>query len=345
MNAQTERGQGGFTLVELLVVIGIIAILVGVLLPALAKARAAAQETQCMSNLRQWGFGFQIYCDANKGLLPQDGPDGTWQASGLIGAPFPLPKNATCYGFDDPSLWYNAIPPQISVKSYYDQIIDAQKGGTPVPSSGNNSIFVCPTAGAPLSLSTKDLVDGNYFDLEATDSNNVATQKGISKTSPSSQWCHTYMCYVFNSMIWTTGNDGVNRDAGSAWHWKIAMLQPNTDVVLMVEKLMEPGEYAMAEEGTATSTMVPSQNMDPNGGGYNNNIAQPKANWKRFTTRHRRGGFLLFADGHVGWFPWKMIQAAPNPMNPGLINANHPELHVIWNPVVGVGKTGTSSSN
>src|ERR1700685_1506079 len=75
-----------FTLVELLVVIGIIAILVAVLLPALNKARQAAQETQCMSNLRQVGFGFQIYADANKGLLPEDGPDGsTSGVKNLIG--------------------------------------------------------------------------------------------------------------------------------------------------------------------------------------------------------------------------------------------------------------------
>src|ERR1700728_1498739 len=92
-----EKGRGGFTLVagftlvELLVVIGIIAILVGVLLPALNKARASAQEVQSASNLRQFGFGFQIYADANHGFLPQDGPDGSAKSgfSKLIGRPTP----------------------------------------------------------------------------------------------------------------------------------------------------------------------------------------------------------------------------------------------------------------
>src|SRR4051812_21414716 len=60
----------GFTLVEMLVVIAIIAVLIGLLLPAVQAARMSAQSTECKSNLRQLGVAIIQYRDQN-GAFPQ----------------------------------------------------------------------------------------------------------------------------------------------------------------------------------------------------------------------------------------------------------------------------------
>src|SRR5256885_2293541 len=59
-----------FTLVELLVVIGIIAVLIGILLPSLNKARESAKRTQCLSNLRQIAVFLNMYANVYKGVGP-----------------------------------------------------------------------------------------------------------------------------------------------------------------------------------------------------------------------------------------------------------------------------------
>jgi prepilin-type processing-associated H-X9-DG protein/prepilin-type N-terminal cleavage/methylation domain-containing protein len=72
---------GGFTLVELLVVIGIIGVLISILMPTLSKVRRRAQATECAANLHTFGQAWQLYANANHGVcvpgrLPTSGAPG-----------------------------------------------------------------------------------------------------------------------------------------------------------------------------------------------------------------------------------------------------------------------------
>lgn len=139
----------GFTLVELLVVIGIMAILIAMLLPALNRSRMQATLVQCQSNLRQIGLGLNMYAGTNKDQLPLG-----YVSQNLNGTPM------TMNGANTGTHWVLLLQTAINPKYGENWISSAQSGGEVAKL---RELFLCPDAPGDRSLALNSSATTSYL--------------------------------------------------------------------------------------------------------------------------------------------------------------------------------------
>jgi prepilin-type N-terminal cleavage/methylation domain-containing protein/prepilin-type processing-associated H-X9-DG protein len=266
------KKNGAFTLIELLVVIAIIAILAAMLLPALAKAKAKAQQTVCLSNLKQWSLADTMYLDDSNQFfpapryqgsyaLPADQDNPTW--SDIAAYHYNLPAPAG----DD--VWFNALPPLVASKPMYEWAIGSNK--KLFNDSTGRNIFTCPTA----------ISQG--WDLNDQSLNHGFMLQGQRP--------------LFSFGMNSKGPANLNLTASPQ--------------IVNVKSTMvsHPSAYVLFSDTRNRSVEQPyyPYNPSPSAGDNQLVLGTPQSYTTRFASRHNKGGQISFSDGHAAYYKYQYV--------------------------------------
>jgi prepilin-type processing-associated H-X9-DG protein len=273
--------RSAFTLVELLVVVGIIAMLIGLLLPALSRARANAKQVQCLSQLRQIGTAMRMHADEHNGYMPIAGqiesPGGATPA-GMLDA---YMKNYSYY-FDGtnfrPMHIAGALAPYLGQQVRSDTTAHMQAD---LSTGISSKIYSCPTD--PLNI--------------------------ISITAKSTGWSTPTepMSYGFNEAVlgWEDANGNVNFNE---YRGQLNKVRNPTQTFLMCDAIPRNADWT---GGWLTFyAHVAGANMEEAFFDYNN-MAGDGSSFSY--TRHEGRVNFLFADAHGETLPLPQQGSSYNP--------------------------------
>jgi prepilin-type N-terminal cleavage/methylation domain-containing protein len=255
--------RSAFTLIELLVVIAIIAILAGMLLPALGRAKQKAQLVKCLSNLRQIGFGMKMYVDDNSGRFP---PGDSQQFN--PSAPFVNYGNAL--GGTDPRLDFRPFYP-MATNRFLAPYVPAREAWHCPADRGMEfpNLKVKPTSYEVVGSSYRFNwnLQNNYQSLNVADDPyyNLAGKKENWVPEPS----RFIMMHEVAAFPWNDGSDTANTVAVGQWHYSAypgKMFDPKTlktDRDRLVAPILFVDGHSQQCDFTATFQKDPLRALEP----------------------------------------------------------------------------------